>query len=143
MPLAFTQEDFLVCNGINDCSTGTDEMNCICSTSLEKNESICKHNCNGTKENCRCSDYYFQCSTTSNLCIPYLFVCDGHKDCPQGEDEIFNSNINKDGNESLLTSSNKSFKCMMSGTLIPCPLLMISYLTVQALLMMKYNIITY
>ena len=108
----------LVCNGIYDCSTGTDEKDCICSISLQKSVSICKHNCNGTTDKCICSDFYFQCSARSNVCIPYLFICDGYKDCPLGEDEICSSNINKDGDDSHLISNNKLFKCTMSGTVI-------------------------
>ena len=35
----------LICNRIDDCSTGTDEKNCLCSNSLQTFESICKHEC--------------------------------------------------------------------------------------------------
>ena len=102
----------LVCNGIDDCSTGTDEKNCICSNSLLSFGSRCKHNCNNEK--CVCSDYFYQCSSILK-CIPYIFVCDGHKDCQDGEDEFCNVNFIKFGGEFQLPSNNETFKCKLSG----------------------------
>ncbi|CAJ0589239.1 unnamed protein product [Cylicocyclus nassatus] len=52
------------CNGIAECSDGTDEMNCeVCGNGL------------------------FHCAK-SGECIPYDERCDGKRQCPHGEDEL-------------------------------------------------------
>ena len=44
-----------------------------------------------------------------------MFVCDGHKDCHEGEDEICKNNVNQANGGSQLTSKNETFKCNLSG----------------------------
>ena len=107
-------DETLVCNGMNDCNERNDEQNGIC-----KNESsylVCKFNCYSNLEKCTCSDFFFQCSS-SQVCIAYLLVCDGHNDCQHGEDEICSSNISKNTGESpnMLHNETDLFKCTTSG----------------------------
>ena len=85
-------DETLVCNGINDCSQGTDEVNCTCNNYLQMPSLVCKYICYDNYKKCTCSNLFYQCSSLP-ICIPYKFVCDGQKDCPQGEDEFCSRNI--------------------------------------------------
>ena len=62
-------------------------------------------------KNATCSDYFFQ-SSSLLLCVPYLFVCDGKGDCPEGEDEFCSDSFNVKDNKSLESSGNTFFHCM-------------------------------
>ena len=106
----------LICNGIMDCTEGTDEKSCTCSNSSQS-LLLCKHSCDSNTEICTCSDFFYQCSL--NKCIPYLFVCDGYKDCQEGKDEICSSDMDISRNKSQPLSNNETFKCMTSGLFIP------------------------
>ena len=122
-------DETLICNGIKDCATGTDEEHCICEQHSLLSTSICKFiNTNGNKEY-TCSDFFYKC-LSSLICIPFLFVCDGHRDCPQGEDEfcIQYSNAEhglSDTYEAILfkcTKNNRFVPLQFGNDLIPdCP----------------------
>ena len=111
-------DETLVCNGIKDCSEGTDEENCICSNYSKVSLSVCKYNHCSKSKRCPCSDYFYQCSSFP-FCIPYLLVCDGHKDCQQGEDEICSDSIQKVKIVFQKSLSNTSFKCFTGRNHIP------------------------
>ena len=113
-------DETLICNGIEDCKEGSDEENCICkdSSQLSPFFSVCKYKCYSTPQKCTCSDFFYQCSSFP-FCIPYSLVCDGQKDCQQGEDEFCNKRIRKIKKGSECTSRKITFKCMMSGNSIP------------------------
>ncbi|XP_066985425.1 suppressor of tumorigenicity 14 protein homolog [Macrobrachium rosenbergii] len=61
--------DYLVCDGVYDCTTGYDELDCGVTPQLQE-----------------CFEGYFQCA--NGLCIPDFLVCDGVYDCVTGSDEI-------------------------------------------------------
>ncbi|KJH44241.1 Low-density lipoprotein receptor domain class A [Dictyocaulus viviparus] len=108
--LAFTCNDrkcvpqMLVCDGIEDCSEGEDEENCICGDSDKfecnsasgKAKCISKHRvCDGVWD-CMSGKDEMNCSTcpTNSLrcehegkCIPKIARCDGIADCLNGSDE--------------------------------------------------------
>ena len=104
----------LVCNNISDCITGTDEENCFCQTDTQSKFSIYKYHCKYDHEECTCSDYFFQCSSLL-LCVSFLFVCDGKRDCPEGDDEFWCNNLNFKNNNSLDSYDNMSFHCIQSN----------------------------
>ncbi|KAM6216200.1 MAM and LDL-receptor class A domain-containing protein 1 [Rhynchocyon petersi] len=79
------------CNGQEDCTDGSDEMNCFLSPAPQL-----------------CSKTQFQCS--SNECIPSLLLCDGVPDCHLNEDESSCSNE---------SCSNGALSCTSSNTCIP------------------------
>ena len=62
--------------------------------------------------------FFYQCSSFQ-ICIPYQFVCDGHNDCQQGEDENCSGITSKIKTGSQHTSNNETFKCLMTGKSIP------------------------
>ena len=111
-------DETLVCDGINDCIQGTDEERCVCNETSQSSLSICKYNNSSNYEKFTCSDLFFQCSS-SLICIPYVLVCNGQKDCQQGEDEICSHSIIKTKNISHHTTNKESFECTMSGISIP------------------------
>lgn len=78
----------LVCDGWDDCPTGTDEEGC---------DKVCNY-----PEYYRCSD--------SKLCMDSYHVCDGRNDCPNGEDEsvMMCSMYSAGGREARMASFNKS-----------------------------------
>ncbi|XP_034949876.1 serine protease nudel isoform X2 [Chelonus insularis] len=90
------------CNKHADCPDGSDEpAECNCAAYLElahpkrlcDNIRDCYDKSDENPDMCLCQDISFKCSNSTNLygdifCISYEFVCDGEKDCPNGEDEI-------------------------------------------------------
>ena len=82
-------DETLVCDGSKDCTEGTDEKHCICT---KTSFSVCKYNFNSNSEKVKCSDFFYQCSS-SLICIPYAFVCNGLKDCQHGEDKSCGDDI--------------------------------------------------
>ncbi|XP_050596291.1 serine protease nudel isoform X2 [Bombus affinis] len=86
------------CDGNIDCYDGSDEPTiCTCAEYLKLTwpERLCdgvRHCLDKTDESpemCSCKDFSFKCETTSgnDTCIAQDFICDGVKDCPNGEDE--------------------------------------------------------
>uniref|UniRef100_A0A182K055 Peptidase S1 domain-containing protein n=1 Tax=Anopheles christyi TaxID=43041 RepID=A0A182K055_9DIPT len=85
------------CDRKNDCGDSTDEPHdCSCYTYLRITDpgKICDgvRNCwDKSDENprvCRCHSTSFRCGE-SDICVPYDFVCDKERDCPDGEDELY------------------------------------------------------
>ncbi|XP_058066271.1 serine protease nudel [Anopheles bellator] len=85
------------CDRKNDCGDSTDEPHdCSCYTYLRITDpgKICDgvRNCyDKSDENprvCRCHAGSFRCGE-SDICVPYDFVCDRERDCPNGEDEQY------------------------------------------------------
>ncbi|XP_050073199.1 serine protease nudel [Anopheles maculipalpis] len=85
------------CDRKNDCGDSTDEPHdCSCYTYLKITDpgKICDgvRNCwDKSDENprvCRCHSTSFRCGE-SDICVPYDFVCDKERDCPDGEDELY------------------------------------------------------
>ncbi|XP_052894765.1 serine protease nudel [Anopheles moucheti] len=85
------------CDRKNDCGDSTDEPHdCSCYTYLKITDpgKICDgvRNCwDKSDENprvCRCHATSFRCGE-SDICVPYDFVCDKERDCPDGEDEQY------------------------------------------------------
>ncbi|XP_072746689.1 serine protease ndl [Anoplolepis gracilipes] len=87
------------CDAKVDCSDGTDEpITCSCADylSLTIPERLCdgvRHCLDKTDESpemCECTQTSFKCNAESDnvTCISQDFVCDGDKDCPNGEDEM-------------------------------------------------------
>ncbi|XP_068240036.1 low-density lipoprotein receptor class A domain-containing protein 3-like [Palaemon carinicauda] len=66
--------DGFVCDGVYDCTSGYDELDCDKKNLFEE-----------------CFQGYYQCA--NGLCIPEMFVCDGVYDCITGSDEV-NCTIN-------------------------------------------------
>ncbi|KAG7157027.1 Low-density lipoprotein receptor class A domain-containing protein 3-like [Homarus americanus] len=58
--------NYVVCDGVLNCVTGSDEVNCT----LSKGD---------------CFDGYFQCA--DGVCVPNSVVCDGVFNCVTGNDE--------------------------------------------------------
>ncbi|KAL1455357.1 hypothetical protein WDU94_009457 [Cyamophila willieti] len=65
------------CDGIKDCSDWSDETNC---TSFSGG--------NRTFDTVHCEWHEFDCKDVARTCIRSVLVCDGYKDCLNGEDEI-------------------------------------------------------
>ena len=83
----------LICDGQRDCVDETDEKQCHCNLG-KKSYPGCRYFCNEIFQHCICSDFYFSC-LSSITCLPYSKVCDGHKDCILGEDEICEKKVSK------------------------------------------------
>ena len=111
-------DETLVCDGSKDCTEGTDKQNCTCTKSLESSFSVCKYNFNSNFEKFMCSDFFYQCSSLP-ICIPYVLVCNGQKECQHGEHEICGDNTIKIEDE---TQHNEMFICLISGISIPVSL---------------------
>lgn len=66
-------------DGDQDCTNGSDELNCTTSTSTESNHKI--DNIMPT-----CHDWMFQCK--NDRCVPHWWKCDGVNDCGDNSDEF-------------------------------------------------------
>ncbi|CAF0941452.1 unnamed protein product, partial [Brachionus calyciflorus] len=109
-------EKSLVCNGRNDCSNNYDEENCpevqcqpgqfkclldnICINATKKCDGLYDCPSRTDEQDCRfnpirttCHEDEFSCGTSGSTftrratCIPKYWVCDGHVDCDNGQDE--------------------------------------------------------
>lgn len=74
----------LLCNDIENCPGGEDELNCAHhersgSTDFGIGGWLTLHR--------NCSQYEYTCKS-DKLCIPLNFMCDGKKDCTDNSDEI-------------------------------------------------------
>ncbi len=68
-----------VCDGMTDCSSGADEINCT---------AVGKYNRSHLHNPAFCSE--FLCKFSYPLvCIPKVWVCNGKQDRPKGEDEKY------------------------------------------------------
>ena len=61
--------DNKICDGIQDCLDGTDELTCVLNSSL------------------LCDLDQFLCPSTAAMCTSLAKMCDGIDDCPDGFDE--------------------------------------------------------
>uniref|UniRef100_A0A4X2MF66 CD320 molecule n=1 Tax=Vombatus ursinus TaxID=29139 RepID=A0A4X2MF66_VOMUR len=66
--------EYRFCDRVNDCPNGTDERLVDCEKRRSKMSSL------------PCTRQEFQCA--SGVCIPHVWVCDGHPDCASGNDEL-------------------------------------------------------
>ena len=105
-------DETLVCDGSKDCTEGADEKYCMCANTSQSSYSVCKYKVESHSQKISCSDYFYQCSSLL-ICIPYTLVCNGQRDCHNGEDEICSDNMRKNGSVSQM------FVCLRSGISIP------------------------
>ncbi len=76
------------CDGISDCPDGSDEWECshVCTFTRGEVPQLfsCFSDC--LPSHCVCHDLYYQCGI-SGTCVPASRLCDGVRDCLEGEDE--------------------------------------------------------
>lgn len=89
------------CDTADDCGDNSDELDCANSYPSPQG--------NKSPDVSVCSDNHYQCNTGE--CINESWICDGQKDCPNGDDE---SNC---GAVTKCTTS--EFKCRIDSSCIP------------------------
>ena len=110
--------DWLILDGRNDCSDGSDEKQELgmCSVSSIHGSSI-----RGTledcelchRDNCTCGVHFYHCKNAG--CIHWHLFCDGHIDCAEGDDEQSCVNflpwLDQDTHPFIADNSNVFQKC--------------------------------
>ncbi|XP_037802152.1 low-density lipoprotein receptor class A domain-containing protein 3-like isoform X1 [Penaeus monodon] len=91
-----------LCDGVLNCVTGDDEMNCETSESSQKVE--------------ECFPGYYMCDT--GTCIPGSFVCNGVANCITGDDEMNCAPTGNNTSEVHVECSAFSYECA-GGVCVP------------------------
>lgn len=73
------------CDSINDCGDMSDEIGCVNTTSPISTTTTTEQTSTSDPEQ-ECNSNQFACDT-EKICLGKAYVCDGYKDCPNGEDE--------------------------------------------------------
>ena len=113
-------DDTSICNGILDCTAGTDEQLCHCNNTEALVILGCKyvHSSDKNYHQVTCSTFYFAC-VSSIKCIPYDKFCDGYQDCLFAEDEICTNELSKKVKNIAVMSNAPTFICSERYTTIP------------------------
>ena len=106
-----------VCDSISDCQDGTDEKICHCNNTVD-NTITCEYISDKKSLQKFCSAFYFAC-LSSNRCIPYGKVCNGHVDCLYAEDEICENQAGEEVENDIYTQNISTFTCSKSNTVVP------------------------
>ncbi|CAH0560374.1 unnamed protein product [Brassicogethes aeneus] len=93
------------CDDADDCGDGSDEEGC---TRVNLSSTTVRPGSGPTSDDNRCGNNMFQCPT--GQCIFSGWLCDGTKDCPEGEDELHCGEMRN--------CTREQFKCRVDGSCI-------------------------